>query len=470
MTRLESILLPTTLLRAACGLAFVCAMAPLVAAAATAPETCDLAIEHVNVVPMDEERVLHDRTVRGAGDRILSVSSASADGPECDQRVDGRSRFLMPGLNDLHGHIETTAFAEALGVDYGAVNFPDVLAPYPLYGVTGLRILSGAPDILAFRDDGQAATTAPMIVTSGPMLSGNPGVMPEPLTRIIETPDEARVEVRSQAAAGYDLIKVRSNLAPEVFMSVVAEAQSVGLPVDGHMQFRMPVMDILASGQHDIAHLFELTVALQSGGFSQDDLIEALLHCACYVSTTTVVPENIADQLEDHAAVLARPEMAHMHPMVAGNFWQPAMNPNLNNPQMRSAEFFRGVTAQAQAMTVAFQDAGIPILLGSDALNPMLVHGTAVHDELDLLVEGGLTPYQALRAGTATPSEYVPGFEDVGVVQAGRRANLVLVSGNPLRDHGVLRTPDAVVLAGAWLDRGTLQARLDNAVARYPQP
>jgi imidazolonepropionase-like amidohydrolase len=431
---------------------------------------CTMAISGLNIVPMDREHILSKHTIRFAGDRIVSVQPDGADPMECDIELDGDGRYVMPGLNDLHGHIETTAFAEALGVDYGPVDFPDVFSPYPRYGVTGIRILSGAPDILTFRDSDTASHGAPMIVTSGPMLSGAPPVIGEPLTHIVETEDEARAAVRMQAEAGYDLIKVRANLPQSIFAAIIDEAGLQGLHVDGHLQSESGLADVLASGQSGVAHLFDLTFAVQAGAIDQASLIAALQACGCYVSTTLVVLENIADQLDDHGAVLARPEMDHMHPMVAGTFWAPEQNPTLSNPNMPPPAFFRVVLAEAQAMLIAFEDAGIPVLLGSDALNPMLVHGTAVHDELDLLVEAGLTPYQALRTGTVVPAEHVPGFEDVGIIAAGRRANLVLVEGNPLEDHSVLRDPAAVVLNGLWLDADALQARVDDAIARYPEP
>jgi imidazolonepropionase-like amidohydrolase len=458
-------------------------LAPLLGAACLQPSTtsepaqssgavpvCTLALSGVNVIPMDRERVLLNHTIQIAGDRILAVVPDSDVAADCEIEIAGAGRYVMPGLNDLHGHIETTAFAEALGVDYGAVNFPDVFAPYPRYGVTGIRILSGAPDILAFRDSDASEFGAPMIVTSGRMLSGAPPVIGEPLTQIVETEDQARVAVREQAFAGYDLVKVRSNLQPQIFAAIVDEATRLDLPVDGHLQRELSLEDVLSSGQSGIAHVFDLTFALRNGAIEEDALIAALQACRCYVSTTLVVLENIADQIEDHAALLARPEMAHMHPMVAANFWAVDMNPTLSNPNMPPAEFFREILTEAQAMVVSFEAAGIPLLLGSDALNPMLVHGTAVHDELDLLVEGGLTPYQALRTGTVNPAASVPGFEDVGRIAAGSRANLVMINANPLEDHTVLRHPEAVVLNGLLLDATELQARVDAAIAHYPEP
>jgi imidazolonepropionase-like amidohydrolase len=108
----------------------------------------------------------------------------------------------------------------------------------------------------------------------------------------------------------------------------------------------------------------------------------------------------------------------------------------------------------------ALRDAGARLLLGTDETNPFIVAGFSVHDELALFVEAGLSPYEALRAGTATPAEFLGLMGEFGVVAEGARADLVLVSGNPLEDVGHARRPVGVMVRGRWLGREELDGML----------
>ena len=424
---------------------------------------CSLLIQNVNVRPMDTDILLTARDVRVSGDTIIALDPAGADGVSCERSIDGRGLFLMPGLNDMHTHLETHAMAEAWGMDFGPMPFDALISPYPRYGITGLRVLFGGPDMLEWRS--ARTGPSPLFVTSGPMLSALPPVLPEPVTQVVMAPEEARAAVREHAEAGYDLIKVRANISAEVHAATIEEAHALGLHVEGHMPRAMSIDDVLRSGQNGMAHLFELAWAIEAGFADEAEVIDALQDCGCYVSTTIVVTRNIHRQQEDIDAVLNRPEMAYVHPLMPSTLWSPEHNPNLNNPQIPRDGFFLNMLAVSQAFAVRLQDAGIPILAGSDALNPMLVHGTSFHDELDLLIEGGLTPYQALRAATATPSEHVPGFEHVGVVAPGRHANLVLTQQDPVTHHQTLREPEWVILDGVALSR----SELVDAYERSPQ-
>lgn len=428
---------------------------------------CTLLIEDIHVRPMDTDVLLQAQDVRLSGSSILAINSTGDPGVRCDQVLDGRGLYVMPGLNDMHTHMESHAMAEAWGLDFGAMPFDALITPYPRYGITGLRVLFGGPDMLEWRNSRTAPS--PLFITSGPMLSALPPVLPEPVTQIVMTPDAARAAVREQAEAGYDLIKLRANVTADVHAAIIDEAHALGLHVEGHMPFALSIDEVLRSGQNGMAHLFELAWAIESGFADEAEVIEALQACGCYVSTTIVVTRNIHRQQVDLDAVLERPEMAYMHPLMPTTLWAPEHNPNLNNPQIPRDGFFLNMLAVSQAFAVRLQEAGIPILVGSDALNPMLAHGTSFHDELDLLIEGGLSTYDALRAATATPAEHVPGFEAVGVVAAGRHANLVITREDPVEDHRTLREPAWVILDGAAFSNAELVNAYERSVEAWSE-
>src|SRR5262249_35430820 len=127
--------------------------------------------------------------------------------------------------------------------------------------------------------------------------------------------------------------------------------------------------------------------------------------------------------------------------------------------------FFVELTAQAQRAAKLLDGRGVRLLAGTDALNPMIIPGLSLHDEFALLREADLSPYRVLRTATVNPAALVRGLGNAGTIAAGKDADLVLVSGNPLTDLAVLRAPEGVVLKGRWFDRTALNARLE-AVAR----
>jgi len=437
-------------------------------AAVALDRPCSLAISHVNIIPMDSDRVLRNRTVRVGGGKILSIArSAGRQFSACDQVVDGAGRYLVPGLNDMHTHLETVAFAQALGVKPEPIDFPSVLALYIANGVTGLRIMSGAPDILAFRNSQRgAASSYPRLVVGSPMLSGDPPVLPEPLTKILRLPEEAHAVVRSYAQDGYDFIKVRDNLAAPVFRAVIEEARRDGLYVDGHISQHqgLTVFDVLSSGQHAFAHLDDLALQMTDKAREPDRFISLFRRCGCFIVSTIGIERNTLAQLEQYDAMVARPQMRFMNPLVANAFW---LKPN--NPYLREKpplDFLRGLYTDSRMLLKKFTDAGIHVVAGSDSLNPMLIPGLALHDEFDSMIEAGLSPYQVLKTATANAAAYVPGFKDIGILAPGRAANAVLVKLNPLEVISTLRDPDAVMINGNWRDRDQIQRLLDAVAAR----
>jgi hypothetical protein len=428
---------------------------------------CTLAIAHVNVIPMDAERVLGDRTVLISGSRILAITP-SLGKPRCRQMIDGQHRYLVPGLNDMHVHIETLAFAQAFHVKAAPIDYPAEMALYMANGVTGIRVMSGAPDILAFRNsERNKASPYPRLVVASPMLAGNPPVLPEPVTKVLLTPEAARSAVRQYKAMGYDFIKVRDNLAAPVFRAVIDEAKKVGLYVDGHISEGqgLSVYDVLRSGQHAIAHLDNLQLLSKDKAHDPETYARLLMDCVCFVETTLQVETTAIAQLTNYDRLIDRPELKYMHPLVLNAFWRKPNNPYLKSPP--DPKFFRGLLADEKILLTKLYASGVHLVAGTDSLNPMIVPGESLHDELAEIVAAGLTPYQALKMATADPARFVPGFSDLGVLAKGRTANAILVDSIPLHDIGALRNPAAVMINGNWMSREELDRRLDAAAALY---
>jgi imidazolonepropionase-like amidohydrolase len=403
------------------------------------------------------------------GGRIAAIVKADRRGDAgCRERIEGRGRYLLPGLNDLHVHLDTAGFAQAFGVkDAAPVDFPAGFALYLANGVTGVRVMSGGPDILAFRDGQRGVRAAfPRLVVASPMLSGAPPVIPEPITRVVTTPEAGRAAVDEYAAAGYDFIKLRDNLKPAVFRAILAEAKVRGLYVDGHISQGqgLSVADVLAAGQHAVAHLDNFALDMKRDGDAQA-YVRELLACGCFVSSTLQVETNALRQIADYEGMIARPGVRYLPPLLVKAFWSKPKNGYADGKA--DPAFFRELYRQDGVLLRAFVAAGVPVVAGTDALNPMILPGESLHDELDAMVESGLTPYQALRTATATPAAVVPGFADLGEIAPGKTANAVLSAANPLKDLKTLRSPLGVMVGGHWLTPTALAQGLDRAAASY---
>jgi imidazolonepropionase-like amidohydrolase len=449
------------------GLIIFAGLCGAASAKAPLPQRCSLAIAHVNVIPMDSERVLPDRTVIVRGGKIESISTGT-NGSHCAHTIDGNGRYLVSGLNDMHVHLETLAFAQAFGIQAPPIDYPAEMALYMANGVTGIRVMSGAPDILAFRNSQRGrASPYPRMVVATPMLAGSPPVLPEPVTKVLLTPEAAREAVRAYKREGYDFVKVRENLPAPVFRAVIDEANKIGFYVDGHVSEGqgLSVFDVLASGQKAIAHLDNLQLLMKDKLHDPDTYVRLLRACGCFVETTMQVETNAYAQLTDYDRLAARPELNAMNPLILNAFWRKPNNPYLK--ESADPKFFLNLYADEKVLLKKLFDNGVHIVAGTDSLNPMIVPGLSLHDELSSLVEAGLTPYQALETATANPAAYVPGFSDVGVLARGRTANALLVDANPLQNINALRNPDAVMINGNWMTRDDLQHRLDAAATLF---
>lgn len=419
-------------------------------------------IRDVHVVPMTAEGVLSDRTLRvvdGVVDRIEPAGEAEV--PAGAAVVEGRGRFLVPGLVDAHVHL----------------NDESELLSYLAHGVTTVVNLRGSPEHLRVAEEVAAGERlGPWIYTSGPILDGDPPILGGSGTTVVSTPAEAREAVEAQADAGYDLIKVYNNVKPEVLRATVETAEEHGLAVVGHIP-RNPdrstaMQRALDAGLEMIAHGEEIFFTDLGGAADGTMTGEARrieperIHQAARLvaeAGATVTPnlafvEMTRRMLEELDAVLEHPESRYLSPGVR-EMWRrhnPTRRDNLEAFAAREAVKRPAV----RALTLELQRAGVPLLLGTDASAPGLHPGWSAILELEELVAAGLTPYEALSAGARTAGAFlghhVPGARPVGTIEVGRAADLLLVERNPLEDISALREAAGVIVQGRWLSRDRL--------------
>lgn len=406
-----------------------------------------IAFVGVDVLPMTEERVLRAQTVLVEGGRIARIAPASEVAVPADAlRIEGRGRTLVPGFADAHVHV----------LDEG-----DLLV-YLANGVTTVRNLKGLPWHLELRERiARGEVLGPRLLTSGPFVN-------EPEVRSVEDVQRA---VAEQLEAGYDCIKIHGDLAPATYAALLEEAAMAGLPVVGHAPRNLPFERVLElRGQCELSHaeeyLYTYFDRLADGPSDESvaAIAKATAEAGLTVTPNLVAYHLIVRQIEDLGRELARPEMAWVAPSGART-WKPDLNKYERDFEPDDAAPMAERYALLERLTKALQSAGVRLLAGSDAMNPVAIPGFSLHDELELLVAAGLTPYQALRAATASFGEFLG--DGTGRVSAGAPAELVLLAGNPLESIARTRAIEGVLTGGRWLAKDELAQRMQARADEY---
>lgn len=423
------------------------------AAAFTVPPSDPAAFVHVDVAPMTSPTLLHDQTVLVRNGRITRVAPAGeVDVPADAMVIDGSGRVLMPGLVDMHVHLADS----------------DHMLLYLANGVTTVRNMWGFAEILHWRAEVRDGTRlGPRIYSASPGFDGNPPSWPG--TIVVTDPAQADADVAAQIEAGYDYIKVYQRLQPAPYHAILESAHARGIPAVGHIPTAVSLEEALASGQASIEHLGGFAAPVMGHGRGSwegtpdpgrlAEVAGEVRTSGSWVCPTLWVQQSFPNQ-ERASTLEARPEMRYVDPATRGR-WGPVAGA-LSNERNRAWARSRGRFVRA------LEDAGVPLLLGTDSWISYTVPGFSLHDELRLMVQDAdLTPYEALRAGTADAARFLGAGDELGAVREGLAADLVLVEGDPLADVANAARRVGVMMGGRWLSEPDLRARLEALAAAY---
>ncbi len=414
--------------------------------------TGEIAITHVNIIPMTGEAVQRDRTVlldHGVIERIGSAATLAA--PATATVIDGTCRFLMPGLADMHVHMVYTL--EAL--------------LYVANGVTTVREMWGSTGHLAFRTRVESGEIlGPRMFVSSP---GIDGIVQWPRTILITDPAKADTNVALLKSAGYDFLKVYEHLSAPVFDAVAASARSRGIAFAGHAPFAAGVTRVLASGQLSIEHMAGAYLPeVRSAGNAQGGWDTSLdvskmrqlaqrLVSAHMWSTPTLVTLRAMLTPAEEAAFQSRPEMRYL-PQDLIFDW-------VGRGPWASGTARAATIANENQSTKAFFDAGVRMMVGTDGGFPYVLPGFAINEELEMLAAAGLTPAQVLQMATRNAAEFLGRTGEFGTVAEGLRADLLLLSANPLADVHNVKARSGVLVKGRWYSAPELTRQLDQLAA-----
>jgi hypothetical protein len=455
----------TAVLTAGCGaLLAACAGGPL----------ADLAIENVTVIDA-VHGVRPGQTVLVHDGRIAAVRTAGEPSGAAEV-LDGTGRYLIPGLWDFHVHLtydeRFTAAMPGLFLRWGITSIRD----------TGGELEKVLPVVAAMRAEG---ALAPRVLFAGPLLDGESVVYDgqgRPALGIANPDVEtARRNVARLAEAGVDFIKVYELVTPEVFHALVAAAGELGLPIDAHVPLSMLAREV-APHVNSLEHLRNIELDCAGGG---DELLaerrailadheegsgsglRSQLHRAQRMPAIAAYdPARCGAVLDAMAATIQVPTLRlnalALRPPYARADWDSALTrtpATVAEAWGATAERWRSGLRSADTTFAAWSlflvgemhGRGIPVAAGTDTPISQAIPGYSLHNELELLVSAGLSPLEALGAATLHPAAFFGLERELGTVEEGRLADLVLLAADPLADIGNTRTVEAVIAAGRLL-------------------
>jgi imidazolonepropionase-like amidohydrolase len=461
-----------------------------------------IAITHATVVDVERGRHLTNQTVVISGARITAVGPAGRVRlPPRTRVVDGRGKYVIPGLWDMHTHVD----------DAGAWVFPLYLAN----GVTGVRDMGSHLDRLAaWRATWRGGGVMPRVVAAGPILTG---VVSDDDPRAVTVADSVGGEraVDSLVSRGVDLIKVHDWLTPGAYAGVAAAARRHGVPFAGHVPVAVDPLAAAAAGQRSIEHQLgawcdylvyasadESTYVRRARALvgrpfdpsrlignwppaevdsltssfrpvKADSLARVMARAGVWHTPTIHVFSTIYLLPPDSAAASRGPRLRYVPAALRGTL--PAIlaeGAALTRDRARLTARSRMRDLHADMVRRLYR-AGVPLLAGSDAVPayPLTVPGFTLHDELGALVGAGLTPAAALRAATLEPARYLDATDSLGTVTRGKLADLVVLDADPLADVRNIARIRMVVVNGRVIDaaeRTRLLAAVERAAGAAP--
>jgi imidazolonepropionase-like amidohydrolase len=412
----------------------------------------DLLVRNVTIVDAETASLRRGMDVVIDDGRITAVRPHRRSFTWRRRVIDGRGRYLIPGLWDMHVHLARL----------GESTFPLLVA----MGVTSVRDLGGDPGNLA---DWRARIErgdllGPRLRYCGPMLEG-PGEY-EANHEVVTDADAAHAIVARLADEGVDCIKVRSAADEATYRALAEAAHAAGLPLYGHAPFALDPMIGAQLGMQTFEHAFYPYPFETLPTEQKEAILAAFRQSGVALDPTLVAWVPSARAISDLDAELA----ALADGAAADEFVSPALFEKWRDAMEYHRSEGRGSPGWVRAIRQAGADvgamfrAGVPVLAGTDLGSPFVHPETAIYEELELLVaHAGLTPAQALVAATSSPARLMGLEGEQGRVEPGMFADLVLINADPLADISAVRQVETVIYRGVAYDRAAREALRQQA-------
>ncbi len=419
--------------------AFVLASVAVGCASAPSHDHSDaLILENVNIVDAEKGAIQESQSILIVDGAIAEISnSIQSDWPDYAHRPVVSGLYVTPALIDAHVHL----FDER------------DLQMYSTFGVMAVRNMDGWDWHLRLRYWTDGVKTRADLVTAGKQFQGVN----------FKSPDDLREKIQSEQTRGYDWAKLYDDVDVSALQAVSDLTLQSGVKVTGHLPDEIEALRVISTGAYgDIAHAEELLGAMRVGSKDWrsrlDQVAEAMLHMNTALTTTIVNNKMIDDQRADFAANLARTEVQYAPPLLQV-FWTSEYNPyreldqSSHNGSLRSGAT---LTTLLLELVGELNERGVTVLAGTDAPNPTTIPGFAMHEELDLLAQAGMSSPAILKSATIDSSDRFFDDRRHGRVTVGATANVIITDENPLSDITALARFSALMRNGVYQPRSAI--------------
>jgi imidazolonepropionase-like amidohydrolase len=420
------------------------------------------AIVDVTVIDVAEGVAISGQTVVVVDDRIDRMGPvAEIDLPGDASILDGRGLYLMPGLVDAHVHFLDAPTFGPLMIANGVTLVRDM--GLPTQSALEVRDALNRGDLLG-----------PEMVATGAILDGYPPIIPL-ISVGVRTPDEARVAVRQQAAAGVDMIKVYSRLSRDAFLAILDEARALGLKVVGHVPETVSIEDAAAAGLACSEHFFgfEQVIGRLLGAPVRTTYAGMGADAGYLLRLGEVDPQALqgvfgrlrGSGLTVCPTVVTFQAGVHTTQFQSGDF---PLDEYISSTVLETwralwsgqADLPDAIWQSWAEMVRRLNEAGVPLMAGTDVSVPGVIPGFSLHDELAIWQDAGIRAADVLRSATVVPAQFMGLGDRLGSLAEGKTASMVLLRANPLEDIGNARNIEAVFLRGRYFDRAALDRML----------
>jgi len=419
----------------------------------------DCLITNVNIVDVNTGKILRNKTIAIDNNRITAIYDNEIVGSDSTVVIDGKGKYLIPGLWDMHAHYK-----------WSHADLDPLLIAN---GVTGVREMWG--NMPAFveipKRSQQEWLLSPDVYLSGDLIDGNPPSFPAGCL-VVTTPSEAVEAVKNQIDQHVDFIKVYSSLSEECFMAIAKEARKRNITFAGHIPNRVSIYKAIEAGMASSEHLYGFLNACSSVDTSNEALISSFSEkkfdsiCSVLAKSSmwlcsTLTVNRAMSYLND--SIFINDNRMSFLPGYVLEIWNQKMNPYTKSQMDNFAESTRVRYLFELSLIGKMNEKGVKFIAGTDFPNPYVFPGFSLHDELSLMVKGGMPAFDALRSATINPAKFMNKIADFGSIQVGKMACLVLLNKNPLENIENTKTIETVIVRGKVYNRRALDLLLDQA-------
>jgi len=429
----------------------------------------DYAIEGVHIISMTTDSILPNQTVFIKGKKILKIENSYAvQIAKETQKIDGKGKFLIPGLSELHAHIPIPK--------NGNTNYlNETMMLFVAHGITTLRGMKGDIYHLKLKEQTAAGDViGPRIFTCGARLNSG----------TVKTVEGAYQIVKEQYEAGFDFIKIHRKLSPELFYAIADAADEFGMQIAGHIPETVGLLNALERNYATVDHfdgymealmpdsvkvvpfenggLFAVPLSLKADLSKIDALVQLTKEKGTWVVPTQAWMERLVIPT-DPKVYLREPGMDYVSKGTKQNWVRVKTKRN----KEISTEVANRYVEIHRTLLKKMHDAGVGTLFGCDAPQFGNIPGFSMHHEIKAYQHAGLNNLDILKMATVNSAKFLKKTNTFGTIKEGLEADLVLLDNNPLQNMENLKNPVGVMLRGKWLTRTFLNNELKKIATKY---